>query len=33
MMFRMIQISENTKKLSEEFKITHQYIPWNAISG
>ncbi len=33
MLFRMIQISENAKKLSEEYKISHTKIPWNALSG
>ena len=31
--FRMIQISENAKKLSEEYKLSHRYVPWNALSG
>ena len=33
MMFRMIQISENAKKLSDGYKIIHNNIPWNALSG
>lgn len=33
MLFRMIQISENAKKLSEGYKATHSYIPWRALSG
>lgn len=33
MLFRMIQISENAKKLSDEYKMTHVNIPWNALSG
>ena len=33
MLFRMIQISENAKKLSDEFKRTHSNIPWSALSG
>ncbi len=33
MMFRLIQISENARKLSEEFKEEHSAIPWIAISG
>lgn len=33
MLFRMIQISENTKGLSEKFKASKPHIPWNAISG
>lgn len=33
MMFRLVQISENAKNLSEEFKIEHNNIPWMAIYG
>ncbi len=33
MLFRMIQISENAKKLSEEYKTSHSRIPWGALSG
>ncbi len=33
MMFRLIQISENTRKLSDEYKEQHSAIPWTAISG
>ena len=33
MMFRMIQISENAKKLTDEYKAMHCSIPWNALSG
>lgn len=33
MMFRMIQISENSKKLSETFKMEYSNIPWTAIYG
>ena len=33
MMFRMIQISENVKKLTEEYKAMQRGIPWNALSG
>lgn len=33
MMFRMIQISENAKKLSDEYKRTHAGVPWSALSG
>lgn len=28
MLFRMIQLSENAKKLSEKYKIRHDAIPW-----
>ncbi len=33
MMFRMIPLSENVKKLSEEYKRKRPEIPWNAIYG
>ncbi len=33
MMFRLIQISENARKLSAEYKTSHQQIPWNAVYG
>lgn len=33
MLFRMIQISENAKGLTEEYKASKPYIPWSAISG
>lgn len=33
MMFRLIQISENTRKLSDKYKEQHSVIPWTAISG
>lgn len=33
MLFRMIQISENAKKLSDEYKKMHFDIPWNALYG
>ncbi len=33
MLFRMIQISENAKKLTEEYKTAHAGIPWKAIYG
>ena len=32
-MFRMIQISENTKWLTEEYKQSRPSVPWYAISG
>ena len=32
-MFRLIQISENSDKLTEEFKIYHSNIPWRAMKG
>ena len=33
MLFRMIQISENAKKLSDEYKQEKSYIPWNLLYG
>lgn len=33
MLFRMIQISENVRKLSDEYKAEREKIPWNAIYG
>ena len=33
MLFRMIQLSENVKKLSDEYKMKNSNVPWNAIYG
>ena len=33
MMFRMIQLSANAKKLTDEYKLTHGEIPWGAMFG
>lgn len=33
MCFRMIQISENARKLSDSYKQRHTNIPWIAIYG
>lgn len=33
MLFRMIQLSENAKGLSEEYKNSRKNIPWNAMYG
>ena len=33
MMFRLIQISENARKLSEDYRENHRTIPWTAIFG
>ncbi|MBO5166667.1 MAG: DUF86 domain-containing protein [Lachnospiraceae bacterium] len=33
MLFRMIQISENAKRLSDEYKQAHGNVPWNALYG
>lgn len=32
-MFRLIQVSENSDKLTEDFKKKHSTIPWRAIKG
>ena len=32
-MFRLIQISENSDKLTADFKAYHRNIPWRAIKG
>ncbi len=32
-MFRLIQISENSDKLTEDFKIEYNEIPWRAMKG
>ncbi len=32
-MFRLIQISENSDKLTEEFKLANPSIPWRAMKG
>lgn len=33
MLFRLIQIQENARKLTEEYKTEHKSIPWTDISG
>ena len=33
MLFRLIQVSENSKKLSDDYKGRHGKIPWNAMYG
>ncbi|MBR5340658.1 MAG: DUF86 domain-containing protein [Erysipelotrichaceae bacterium] len=33
MLFRLIQISENARKLSDEYKEKHKDVPWLAIYG
>lgn len=33
MLFRMIQLSENAKKLSEKYRQEHNNVPWNSIYG
>ena len=32
-MFRIIRISENTGKLSEQIKTSHPDVPWLAVKG
>ena len=32
-MFRLIQISENSDRLTDEFKEQHSDIPWRAMRG
>ena len=33
MLFRLIQISENAKKLSDAYTSAHSNVPWLAVSG
>lgn len=33
MMFRMIQISENSKKLSDRYKKSKSKLPWDEMTG
>lgn len=33
MMFRLIQISENARKLSDTFRYNHPIVPWTAVFG
>ena len=33
MMFRMIQISENCKRLTDEYKSSRPEVPWSSMSG
>lgn len=33
MLFRMIQVSENSRKLTEKYKQKRKTIPWNAMYG
>lgn len=32
-MFRLIQVSENSSKLTDDFKEHYTFIPWRAIRG
>ena len=33
MLFRLIQVQENSRKLTEEYREEHKNIPWTDISG
>ena len=33
MMFRLIQVQENTRKLTDAYKMARPLIPWKDISG
>ena len=33
MLFRLIQISESAKQLSDDYKTQHPSVPWTAIYG
>ena len=33
MLFRLIQVQENARRLSEEYRAAHKSIPWTDISG
>ncbi|MBQ9745632.1 MAG: DUF86 domain-containing protein [Clostridia bacterium] len=33
MFFRLIQVQENAKKLSDVYKLSHKNIPWLDIAG
>ncbi len=33
MLFRLIQVQENAKKLTDVYKIAHDDIPWTDIAG
>ena len=32
-MFRLIQVSENSDKLTDKFKAQHSIVPWRAMKG
>ena len=32
-MFRLIQISEHSNKLTEDFKLSNSSVPWKALKG
>ena len=33
MMFRLIQVSENARKLTDDFKEEHNQVPWSDVYG
>ncbi len=33
MMFRLIQVSENARKMTDEYKSRHTQIPWGDVYG
>ncbi len=33
MMFRLIQVSENARRLTDQFKTEHSRIPWGDVYG
>ncbi len=33
MMFRLVQISENARKVDDEYKQQHPEVPWTAVNG
>lgn len=32
-MFRLIQVSENSARLTDDFKLRYREVPWQAIKG
>lgn len=32
-MFRLIQVAENSEKLTDRFKLKYSFIPWRAMKG
>ena len=32
-MFKLIQISENSDRLTDDFKTNYNYVPWRAMKG
>lgn len=33
MLFRLIQVYENSRKLTQEYKLNHSTVPWTDIAG